>query len=58
MKLHQNNILPFESLAFWMNWFDQRFKKNLSVDYLPNVRERAYREILSKTYKKASHSKY
>ena len=49
MKRHQNDIQPFERLAFWMNWFDQSFKKNLSVDYLPSVRERAHREILNKT---------
>ena len=48
MKRHQNDIQPFERLAFWMNWFDQSFKKNLSVDYLPSVRERAHREILNK----------
>ena len=52
MKRHQNDIQPFERLAFWMNWFDQSFKKNLSVDYLPSVRERAHREILNKTDQK------
>ena len=48
MKRHQNDIQTFERLAFWMNWFDQSFKKNLSVDYIPSVRERAHREILNK----------
>ena len=56
MKRHQNDIKQFERLAFWMNWFDQSFKKNLSVDYLPSVRERAHREILNKTDQEASHS--
>ena len=56
MKRLQNDIKQFERLAFWMNWFDQSFKKNLSVDYLPSVRERAHREILNKTDQKASHS--
>ena len=56
MKRHQNDIQPFERLAFWMNWFDQSFKKNLSVDYFPSVRERAHREILNKTEHESSHS--
>ena len=56
MNRHQNDKQSFERLAFWMNWFDQSFKKNLSVDYLPNVRERANREILNKTDQEASHS--
>ncbi len=38
MKRHQNDIQPFERLAFWMNWFDQSFKKNLSVDYRINTK--------------------
>ena len=37
-----------------MNWFDQNFKKNLSVDYLPSVKDRAHKEILSKIDKEAS----
>ena len=56
MKRHQNDIQPLERLAFWMTWFDQRFKRNLSVDYLSNVRESAHREILNKTDQEASHS--
>ena len=48
MKRHQNDIQAVERLAFWMNWFDQSFKKNLSVDYLTSVRERAHSEILNK----------
>ena len=56
MKRHQNNIPSFQRLAFWMNWFDKSFKKNLSVDYLPSVRERAHREILKKTENEALHS--
>ena len=44
MKRHQDDIQSFECLAFWMNWFDQNFKKNLSVDYLPSVRERAHKK--------------
>ena len=56
MKLHQYDIQPFERLAFWMNWFDKSFKKNLSVDCLPSVRERAHRENLNKTEHEATHS--
>ena len=54
MKYHQNDIRPFERLAYWINWFDQNFKKNLSVDYLPNVKDRPHKEILNKIDKKAS----
>ena len=56
MKRHQNDIQPLERLAFWMNWFDQSFKRNLSVDYFLSVRENAHREILNKTDQEASHS--
>ena len=56
MKRRQKDIQPFERLSFRMNWFDQSFKKNPSVDYLPSVRERAHREILNKTDQEASHS--
>ena len=54
MKNHQNDFRPFERLSYWMNWFDQNFKKNLSVDYLPSVKDRAHKEILSKIDKEAS----
>ena len=56
MKRHQNDIQTFERLASWMNWFDQSLKKNLSVDYLPCVRERTHIEILNKTEHEDSHS--
>ena len=56
MKRHQNDIQQFERLAFWMNWFDQSFKKNLSVDFLPSVHESAHREILNKTDQEVSYS--
>ena len=54
MKRHQNDIQPFERLAFWMNWFDQSFKNNLSFDYLPSTKNRAHKEILNKIDKDAS----
>ena len=54
MKRHQNDFRPFERLAFWMNWIDQSFKNNLSVDYLPSVKNRAHKEILNKIDKDAS----
>ena len=54
MKRHQKHIQPAKRLAFWMNWFDQNFKKNLSVDYLPSVRDRAHKKILDKIDKEAS----
>ena len=54
MKLHQNDSHPFERLAYWMNWFDQNFKKNLSVDYLPGVKDRTHKEIFNKIDKEAS----
>ena len=54
MKRHQNDFRPFERLAYWMNWFDQNFKKNLSVDYLPGVRDRAQKQILNKINKEKS----
>ena len=54
MKRHHNDLRPFERLAFWMNWFDQSFKNNLSVDYLPSVKNRAHKEILNKIDKDAS----
>ena len=56
IKRYQNDIQTFECLAFWMKWFDQSFKKNLSVAYIPSVRERAHREILNKTEHEATHS--
>ena len=54
MKRNKNDFRPFERLAFWMNWFDQSFKNNLSVDYLPSVKNRAHKEILNKIEKDAS----
>ena len=57
MKRHHNDFRPFERLAYWMNWFDQNFKKNLSVDYLPSVKDRAHKEILNKIDKEASRPK-
>ena len=54
MKHHQNDFRPFDHLAYWMNWFDKNFKNNLSVDFLPSVKDRAHKEILNKIDKEAS----
>ena len=43
MKRQPNDIQPFERIAYWMNWFDQSFKKNLSVDFLQDFNKRPYR---------------
>ena len=43
-----NNIQTFQELAYWKEWFNGHFDENVSVNYLPSVREQAYQAILKK----------
>ena len=51
-----NKNQTFQDLAYWKEWFNSHFDHNISVNYHPNVRERAYYEIIKKITEEESRS--
>jgi len=52
----KNNPQTFQELTYWKKWFNSHFDQNISVNYHPNVRERAHYEIIKKIIEQESRS--
>ena len=52
----KNKHQTFHDLTYWEKWFNSHFDHNISVNYHPSVRERAYYEIIKKINEEESRS--
>ena len=51
-----NNLQTFQELSYWKDWLNSHFDHNISINYHPSVRERAYYEIIKKITEEESRS--
>ena len=52
----KNHPQTFQEFSYWKEWFNPYFDQNIFVNYHPNVRDRAYYEIIKKIAEEESRS--